>query len=105
MATYKTIEEIEPGLLLAEPVVNNFGQTMIPVGAELQEKHLRLLKTWNVAGVMVKGDGEDEEIEISPQMIEIAIKKLESSMKWKCELTIELDLFDSAVKHIAKHDS
>ncbi len=104
MASYKTIEEIEEGLILAEAVVNNFGQTMIPVGAKLQEKHLRLLKTWNVAGVMVKADGEDDEMEISPQMIETAIKNLESSMKWKCELNIELDLFDSAVKHIAKHD-
>jgi hypothetical protein len=41
-----TIDDLKPGDILSGPVMNNFGQIMIPAGAVLKENHIRLLKSW-----------------------------------------------------------
>ncbi|MFW5662598.1 MAG: hypothetical protein ACOCZW_02640, partial [Bacteroidota bacterium] len=59
------IKNVEDGMILAEPVVNNFGQTLLSPGTELLSSHIRILKTWNIISIRVKGDKDEEETYIS----------------------------------------
>lgn len=93
MPEYITIDEIMPGMILSEPVQNNFGQTMIPKDFKIEEKHLRLFKLWNVTGITIKKDGDDKKKEISPELIKKMKDKLESRMAWKSENSLENDFF------------
>ena len=54
------LKAVEPGLILAEPVLNQFGQTLLPRGVELQPRHLKVLKTWGCKTVRVKEEGFPE---------------------------------------------
>jgi len=48
--------DVEAGMVLREPAVNHQGQVLLPKGASIAEKHLRILKTWGVLTVDVEGD-------------------------------------------------
>lgn len=54
MPQFVKLEEIQAGMVLSEPVQNNFGQVMIPKDFTIEEKHFRLLKLWNVVGIPEK---------------------------------------------------
>lgn len=96
------IEDIEEGMILAEPVLNNFGQTLLQPGVNLSEKHKNILKTWNIRLVSVKTDDKDEEIEISPEVRALAVEKLKHRVKWIPKTSYEHDLFEVGILYTAK---
>lgn len=104
MPEYVKIDEIKPGMILSEPVQNNFGQTMIPKDFSIEEKHLRLFKLWNVAGIIIKKDSDDKKKEISPEQIKKMKEKLEARMAWKSENSLENNLFSCAIRHLAENE-
>lgn len=105
MPLYVKLEEIEPGMVLSEPVQNNFGQTMIPKDFTIEEKHLRMLKLWNITGIIIKRDEEDVKKELTPDVIKKYKDRLESRMSWKAENAIENNMFSCAIKHLAEYGS
>ena len=96
------ISDIEEGMILAEPLVNSFGQTLINSGVVLKKNHARLLKTWNIQTVCVKKDEDEEEVEISKEMIINAQKKLAERILWKPRNENERDMYKTVVLHFAK---
>ena len=82
MAVIITIEQIKDGMIVSEPVINNFGFTLIPSGTILQEKHKKVLKTWNVYTVSIKTDESEDGTEISEELKALAIERLSKRMKW-----------------------
>ncbi len=50
-----TLADIEPGMVLREPALNHQGQALLPKGAVIAEKHLRIFKTWGVRSIEVEG--------------------------------------------------
>lgn len=59
-----SIDEIEEGMELAEPVFSRTGQVLLNEGASLGERHKKIFKNRGISMVAVRGD-EDEEIAIS----------------------------------------
>ncbi len=53
---YVSVEQTEPGMVLASDVVTGRGQVLIITGQELTEKHLRGLRTWGVTHVEIQGE-------------------------------------------------
>lgn len=104
MPEYVKVDEIKAGMILAEPVQNNFGQTMIPQDFTIEEKHLRMLKLWNITGAMIKKDGDDKKKELTADVIKKIKEKLESRMDWKTSNSIESNLFTCAIKHLAENE-
>lgn len=103
MANYILVNEISDGMILSESIVNNFGQTLLPFGAILSEKHIRIFRTWNITGVMIKSNSdEDEEIEISPELQALARERLRRRMSWSPRNAIERDLVDMAIIKLIK---
>ena len=97
----REIDAVEPGLILAEPVLNQFGQTLLPRGVELQERHLKILKTWGCKTVRVKEDGfSEKEAEVSPEEMERALTRVNWRIKWEPTTSLEKEIFRLAVKRV-----
>ncbi|MBM2813582.1 MAG: hypothetical protein HW421_344 [Ignavibacteria bacterium] len=107
MSKVISTEDIQDGMVLAEPLINNFGQTLLPAGITLGTKHVKTLKTWNIFTVSVKGDDNDEETEISEEMKGIAEEIFSKRISWKPKNLLESDLYMlgiifNARKHFGK---
>jgi len=54
------VDDLEPGMVLAENVNDAQGRLLVPQGTELTERHLRAFQLWGVLGVRVRGaEGEE----------------------------------------------
>ena len=91
------LEDAQDGMVLAEPILNNFNQTLLTMGTTLNPQKLRILRTWNIKLISVKSEDSDNEIEFSAEIIDVCKGKLEKRMLWKPRNNIELDLFQSAI--------
>ena len=64
------IEDLKPGMILAQAVRNRQGVLLLEAGARITGKNIRVFKSWGVKDVPVKGKrsdskdpAEDEEIQ------------------------------------------
>ena len=55
------ISQLQPGMILDEPVKESFGRILLPAGSEIDEKSMRLMKMWGVIDVLIKDSGDKEE--------------------------------------------
>ncbi len=97
MAVIITVEQIKDGMIVAEPVINNFGFTLVPSGTILNEKHKKVLKTWNVYTVSIKTDDTEDESEISEELKKLAIDRISKRMKWTPRNSQEINLYNTAI--------
>jgi len=49
------IEDIKPGMILAQPVRNHQGVLLLEAGAKVSKKNIRIMKSWGVLEVQIKG--------------------------------------------------
>ncbi len=49
------IDEIMPGMILAKAVHNHQDSLLLDAGAKLTEKSIRMLKSWGVRSIWIKG--------------------------------------------------
>src|SRR3989339_577908 len=54
MAEIVATNNVNAGMVVSEPVVNSFGQTLISTGVEINEQHIKLLKMWNISCISIK---------------------------------------------------
>lgn len=95
------IDNVEPESILAEPVTNSLGQTLINTGIALTAKHINLLRTWNIQLVKIIDDSEDEAIEINEEQISKARIELSKHLKWTPRNDAEADLIELGVITLA----
>lgn len=96
-------EDIVDGMILAHPILNKFGQTILPVNASLQTKHAGLLKTWGVRTVVVKDEAQSEAtMEISDDVRLLVLEQLKYTILWKPEHEFEHELFQMAFRTRAR---
>ncbi len=100
MAKAITVDEIKENMILAEPVINKFGQTLIAPGSELTERHKSTLKTWNIKVVFVKSSIDDE-VSISEEMLSAARNRVLARMDWRPATPLEEDLLEAAAITLA----
>ncbi len=61
MSSILSIEQVEIGMVLANPVVNRYGQVLISNGTELLQRHIKLLKTWGIKFIHLVGDDLEDD--------------------------------------------
>ncbi|MGA2297636.1 MAG: hypothetical protein ABSG15_08825 [FCB group bacterium] len=108
MAERIPISKIQVGQVLQDSVQNKFGQTIIPAGTAIQEKHKRILKTWNIQTVRIvtddnKSDEPQKQIEINDEKLKLAAKKIKTRMKWNPRNKNEVDLYELALLNAASY--
>jgi hypothetical protein len=89
-----TINDLEPGMILHSPVSNNFGQILIGSGFELSEKHIFMLKTWNIQSVTIQSEDSDDEVIIDEDKLKETRDKLLEIIGWQPRNINEEDLID-----------
>ncbi|MCX6153941.1 MAG: hypothetical protein NT007_07270 [Candidatus Kapabacteria bacterium] len=97
------IEEIKDGMILSDSLVNNFGQTLVPAGTVLSDRHSRILKTWNIFTVSIKSDSTEDDFEINDDIRKKAKEKLDLRMNWEPRNAAEEDLYLLGLLYTAKN--
>ncbi len=95
------IDDIQDGMELAEPVINKFGNVLLPAGAKLSSNHIKLLKTWKIFSLIIKTDDQDTVEEISKEILEKAEAIMKDSISWEPINEFEKDLIELAKISIA----
>lgn len=101
MSTTVLIDMVQPGVVLAEPITNTLGQTLINGGVELTAKHISLLRTWNIQFLKILDDENDKANEISETQMNFARDEFYKLLTWKPRNDAELDLIELGVISLA----
>lgn len=102
MAKFINIDDLEEGMHLAEPIVNNFGQILLPPGVCIKESHKKLLRTWNVRVVAIRTDGDSDSANYSEELRAAARERAMKRFLWTAKSNFESDLFNVAVLQLCK---
>lgn len=51
-----TLENIEPGMVLAANLVDKSGRLLLGKGVEIQDKHILIFRTWGIIEANILGD-------------------------------------------------
>lgn len=84
MATIK-LKHIELGAILSDDAKDMNGRMLLSAGSEIQEKHLKIFKTWGVTEVSVVGDDplendvEIDLINVDPELLEQVEQDIDTS--------------------------
>ena len=49
------IEDLKPGMILAQPVRNHQGILLLEAGSRITKKNIRIFKSWGVTEIVIKG--------------------------------------------------
>ena len=71
-----SIEELQPGMVLAQPALNDKRQVLLGAGINITEKHVSVLRNFQIMEVTVEGDAPPEP-PIDPQLL----SKVEAVMR------------------------
>jgi hypothetical protein len=104
-----TLENLEPGMILAAKVCDKSGRLLLAEGVELEAKHLFIFRTWGIAEADIVGlDGAVENVlmdNITQEKFDQARNTLLSKY---CRTDIEhpaiCELFRLAVIRKVQHD-
>ncbi len=96
------IEKIEDGMILADPILNQFSQILIPAGTVLSDFHKKILVRWNISFVNIYSNEDDVDIEIDDDIILEATNYILNKLLWTPSNEFENDMVFVASKHIAK---
>lgn len=98
MSEIISIDEIKNGMVLAEDIRNKYGQLLISAETVLNEKHVRLLKTWGITVISIIDNGK-EKVMITEEEKEQEKKELLKEIGWEVDNQFEEDLINMAVEH------
>ena len=99
-----SLEELDgsdESFVLSQPVLNNYGQMLLPAGATISLKHIIILKTWNINTIHIVGEDEvylSEDIDFGDDVVKHATRRLKSRLNWLPENEWEQELFDLGIK-------
>ena len=101
------IEDLKPGMILAQPVRNHQGVLLLEAGAKITKKNIRIFKSWGVSEIVIKGDpGKSENTTKDP---EIRIEEsLEMQLKERFSDVLDdpvmVEIFNAARKQLMKEN-
>lgn len=100
MAEQVTIDNIQDGMVLSEPVLNKHGQVLIGKDIKLENKHIRILKSWNVQFVYIKNNEKKADTDnISKELLKLAVLDLKKIIKWKPSNEYEVSFLNACIKY------
>lgn len=100
-----SLSELNEGDQIAEPVINNFGQTLITANTVITVRYINLLKMWGIDSVFVfdESANNDEEIELSEETKKYIDQQLSHRFRWKPENEWESAIFQLARSRMVKN--
>jgi hypothetical protein len=99
LAILVPFETLEPGMVLAEPVLNRLGQILLSKGSELSPRHLTVLKTWGIPTVLIES-GEDEAKDPiwDEEIQKRALARIKKRLFWNPHSPLEEEMIHLAIQ-------
>lgn len=98
MSKLVILENIEVGMKLASPQVNRYGQVLLAKGTELNEEHLKLLKTWGIERISVEDTVKEGMLsQAYLDKKEVVERRMKLRMLWEPSNIYEVDMYRSAI--------
>lgn len=97
------IDKIEDGMVLAEPVLNQFSQVLLPSGTVLSSFHTNILKKWNISYIFIYIENDQDEAEIPQELINDYKELIKSKLLWTPIIPVEEDLINIAARDCAEN--
>ncbi len=97
-------KEIEPGMVLAAPVLNRYGQILLGKGVTLTPRHVGILKTWGIPHITVEGGlsaGADP-AEVNEEILAQARAQVRDRLLGRNHHLLEQEVFGLAVQQAAE---
>jgi hypothetical protein len=100
-----SLSELNEGDQIAEPVINNFGQTLIPANTVITVRYINLLRMWGIDKVFVfdESASSNDKIELSDETRRYIDQQLSRRFQWKPENEWESAIFHLASSRMVKN--
>jgi len=100
-----SLDNLKPGMILAQPVRNHQGVLLLEAGVEVSKKNIRIFKTWGISLISIKGSLT--EVEGLTGDTEIRVKEaIEKELKEKfCDVLddpVMVEIFNAAGKQLMR---
>lgn len=103
MALFVPLETLEPGMVLAEPVLNRLGQILLSKGSELSPRHLTVLKTWGISAVAIECGKTDSRDPIREEAIQKRARaRIKMRLFWNPQSPLEKEIIHLAVQQVVQ---
>lgn len=99
MSNLIEVEKSEPGMILAAPILNRYGQVLLSSGIELMPTHLKMFRTWGIKLITVKGNELEETTIITDELKKKAKEIFLNRINWEVKSDFEKNLVDVGIKH------
>jgi hypothetical protein len=95
------IDELKPGMILAEPVVNQAGSLLLEKDISLTKRRIWMLKTWGIDKVSIEGKSKEGGKTAIETELEIR-ETIEKELRAKFEDTIADPVMETIMKAAAR---
>jgi hypothetical protein len=99
------LDNLKPGMVLAQPVRNRQGALLLETGSKVSKKSIRILKSWGISNVSVKGNLDKAQTDASDTEIHL-IQSIEKELEGKfCDVLddpVMVEIFNAARKQLAR---
>ena len=95
------IDQLKPGMILAEPVYNQSGLMLLEKDTSLTKRHLWILKAWGIDKVSLEGKSKEGGNTVSEAELETK-EAIEKELRAKFEGTIDDPVMEIIMKAAAR---
>ena len=99
------VDDLKPGMILAQPVYNHQEILLLEAGAKISKKNIRIFRSWGVDGVAIKGifDGSDNPVEEHEASVKDTIEmELKEKFSEVLDDPIMVEIYKAAFKQLTK---
>ena len=98
MLTRIAVENIKPGMLLAEPVLNKHQKEIFPSGTKLTEYHRNFFKNSGVQCVVIDHEQAPIDSQSNSNISPLAAQRVEKRIRWKPCNPMEEEIYQLALQ-------
>ena len=101
------LDDVKPGMTLAQPVYTHQDRLLLEAGRRVSEKHLRIFKSWGVATVAVKGSAAGDgsaSIGADVSAAGVADDAFRARFAGLLEDPVMVAIMEAAARHLAGRD-
>ena len=97
-----SFENLEPGMVLAEPVLNRLGQILLCKGSTISPSHITVLKTWGIRMVDIEigGDHSNAPPLLDKDIQKRALFRIKKRLFWHPNSPIEEEIINLAIQQV-----
>ena len=98
MLTRISVENIKPGMLLAQPILNKYQKEIFPIGTKLTEYHRNFLKNSGVQCVVIDHKPESADSPPNTEVHPLAAQRVAKRIRWKPCNPMEEEIYQLALE-------